>query len=82
MPQFSIYFVDEGGTATAPELLNLPELEAARLHAMHTAGQLIASLMSADERAIRFMLCIDAAEGERLVTLPVALHVGSEPRLV
>ena len=80
MPRFTIYFVDEGGTTTAPEQANLPELEAARLHAMHAAGQLVAQLMSADERAIRFKLCIDAANGERLVTLPVALHVGTELR--
>ena len=82
MPRFSIYFVDEGGTATEPELVDFPELELARLHAMHAAGGLVAQLMSADERAIRFKLCIDAAGGERLVTLPVALHVGTELRVV
>lgn len=82
MPRFSIYFIDEGGTATESEMVDLPELEAARLRGMHTAGQLIAQLMSADEKAIRFKLCIDSAEGERLVTLPVALHVGTELRLV
>jgi hypothetical protein len=82
MPQFSIYFVDEGGTATTPELVVLSELEAARLHAMHTAGQMIAKLMSADEKAIRFSLCIDSGDGERLVTVPVALHVGTEMRVI
>jgi hypothetical protein len=82
MPRFSIYFVDEGGTTTQPGVADFRDLEAARLHAMRAAGELIAQLMSADERAIRFNLCIDAADGERLVTLPVALHVGTELRVV
>ena len=82
MPRFTIYFVDEGGTTTEPETIDVVELEVARLHAMRTAGQLIAQLMSADEKAIRFMMCVDSAPGERLITLPVALHVGTELRLI